>query len=508
MARTKPRLYRGFRDVFAADVLARNRMINTVRQVYERYGFVPLETPAIEYVEVLGKFLPESTQPDGGIFSLHNEDEEWIALRYDLTAPLSRVVSMYPELPRPFRRYQVGPVYRFEKPGPGRFREFYQFDFDSVGVPRADADAEICCVMADTLEAVGIQRGDYIIKVNDRKILNGILELTGYNNLDKIVEGDIPIGPAKGKPYRRQITSDDIFRAIDKLDKVGIEGVELLLTGGRLDESGDYTPGCELSDDALEKILGYLNAKKDSRKEVCDLLAETIGDSEIGKEGVEELRTIDSHLTALGYDESRVIFDPTVVRGLSYYTGPVFEGELTFEVTDESGNSKSFGSVFGGGRYDDLVKRFTGQMIPATGASIGVDRLLAALKHLGRIDTKSSTAHVLVTVMDKNFRTEYHKLAHSLRQQGINTEVYMAGGNIGKQLKYADKANIPIAIIAGDREFEDGKLQIKDLWLGRDLSEEVEDRETWRTERPAQFEINADELLENVKTILNQYKLL
>ena len=502
MNRPKPRLYRGFRDIFSADLKMRNRMIDQIRAVYELYGYIPLETPAVEYVDVLGKFLPESDQPEGGIFSFKNEDREWVALRYDLTAPLSRVVAHYKDIKRPYRRYQIGPVYRLEKPGPGRFREFYQFDFDSVGTSSMAADAEVCCVMCDALEAVGIDRGQYVIRVNNRKVLNGVLDAMGLGDFRQINT----YVDSHGIRVEKEISTLDIFRSIDKLDKIGVNGVIDLLTNGRMDPSGDFTPGLELDDAAVTAIETYLNTRAENRSLVCGKLLEQVGESKVGCEGVKELTEIDSQLASLGYDEDRVIFDPTVVRGLDYYTGPVFEGELTFKVVDDKGISKSFGSVFGGGRYDDLVERFTGQKVPATGASIGVDRLLAALKHLGRVKDRLSTAQVLVTVMDSRYIDDYQVIAQELRQVGINTELFVGKGNIGRQLKYADSLNIPIAVIAGEDEFAVGELQIKDLWLGSELSEEILDRETWRKDRPAQFAIQRSDLVSEVRAILTRYK--
>ncbi len=496
----KPRLYKGFRDTFTTDVIARNDMIDKVRTVYERYGFSPLETPMVEYVEMLGKFLPESDQPDGGIFSFRSEDDEWLALRYDLTAPLSRVVAQYKELKRPYKRYQVGPVYRFEKPGPGRFREFYQFDFDTVGSSSISSDVEVCCIMCDTLEAVGIERGQYLIKVNNRKILNGVLETLNLNTLKKTISGKDP----NGKSYKREVSWSDIFRSVDKLEKIGVNGVRDLLTKGRMDDSGAFTPGLELADSEVETIERYLNCKGKSRTETCDLLKDLVGESSIGNSGINDLLEIDKQLSNLGYNNDRVIFDPMIVRGLSYYTGPVFEGELTFEVKDKKGKSKSFGSVFGGGRYDDLVERFTGQKVPATGASIGVDRLLAALKHLGRIKEVTSTAKVLVTVMDKSYLQKYQLIAQELRQSGINVDLFTGNGNIGKQLKYADALNIPVVIIAGEDEFNSDQLQIKDLALGSKLSEEVLEREQWRKERPAQFAVKRGDIVDEISSLLRK----
>lgn len=493
----KPRLYKGFRDIFAGDLIARNEMIEKIRAVYERYGFAPLETPAIEYVDVLGKFLPEADQPEGGIFSFKNEDKEWIALRYDLTAPLSRIVSQYQELQKPFRRYQVGPVWRFEKPGPGRFREFYQFDFDTVGTASMAADTEVCCVMADTLESLGIARGQYLVKVNNRKVLNGVLDAAGLLNYSKEIE----YRSHTGDMVKKIMTYHDVLRAIDKLDKVGIPGVRELLTRGRKDPSGDFTPGCALDDSGVRQIESYLNLTVTTRRSLCEQLQVIVKASPVGNEGIKELLDIDAQLSALGYDEQRVIFDPTVVRGLAYYTGPVFEGTLTFEIKDEDGTVKSFGSVFGGGRYDDLVERFTGQKVPATGASIGVDRLLAALKHLGRIREHKSTAQVLVTVMDQKRIADYQLIAAELRRNNINAELFMGKGSIGNQLKYADTCGIPLAIIAGENEFNSGTLQVKNLWLGLQLSKGV-DNETWRRDRPAQFEFPRSELIIKIRDTL------
>ncbi len=488
--RTRPRRLKGFRDITSADVLARDWMITRIREVYERYGFSPLETPALEYVDVLGKFLPEADQPDAGIFAFRDEDEEWIALRYDLTAPLSRYVAMNAELPRPFRRYQVGPVYRVEKPGPDRFREFFQFDFDSVGTNSMLADAECCMIMCDTLEALGIARGDYIVRCNDRKVLNGVLELVA--------------GGAEMAPDR----SLQVLRCIDKLDKVGLDGVKLLLGPGRKDESGAFIAGVGLEPEQVELVLGYLSISTESRTALCDGLEELVSSSAAGMEGVGELRQIDEALVGAGYGEDRVVFDPTVVRGLEYYTGPVFEGSLTFEVVDDKGVARQFGSVFGGGRYDDLVQRFTGQKVPATGASIGVDRLLAALKTLGKIDNQAAAAPVLVTRLDKALTTEYQKMASELRSGGINTELYVGNQGIGKQFKYASDSGKTVAVVMGSDEMEKGEVSIKDLRLGVELSKEIgADRKKWLEDQPAQFTTPRAEMTEAVRKVLARYTI-
>ncbi len=492
----KPRIFSGFRDVFSEDILLRQRMIDTIRRVYEKYGYLPLETPAIEYVDILGKFLPESTTPQGGVFSFRNPDlsekaqpddpNTWLALRYDLTAPLARVFAQYVDIQRPFRRYQVGPVWRYEKPGPGRFREFYQFDFDSVGTSSMAADAEICCVICDALAALGFSEGEYMVKVNNRKIMQGVLEVCGLADLE----------------ISESSQAMTVLRAIDKMDRLGLPGVIQLLGKGRRDESGDFTEGAHLENEQIAKIEQYLGSRAESRDEVCRGLFELVKDSEVGRKGVAELQEIDSFLSALGYNGKQVEFDPTIVRGLSYYTGPVFEGVLTKEIKDESGQVKQIGSVFGGGRYDDLVKRFTGQEVPATGASIGVDRLLEAMRSTDNSSCRKSTADVLVTVMDKKCMADYFKLAQEIREAGINAELYLGNGNIGKQMKYADKQEIPLAIIIGSDEFEKKEAQVKDLNLGRKLSEEILDREEWREENPAQQSISRSELISKLREML------
>jgi histidyl-tRNA synthetase len=462
-------------------------MVDTIREVYERYGFAPLETSAIEYVDALGKFLPESETPAGGIFAFKDEDNSWIALRYDLTAPLSRVFSEHQQnLPLPFRRYQVGLVWRNEKPGPGRFREFYQFDIDTVGSASMAADAEVCCVLSDSLEALQISRGDYVIRVNNRKALNGVLEIIGL-------------------PADEQ-TSLSVLRAIDKLDRLGIEGVRELLQKGRKDESGDFTEGSNLSDTQVQLIIDLLSVKEDSRAKVCDKFEELVRGSKIGEEGVTELRSIDGFLTAVGYSEDRVVFDPTVVRGLAYYTGPVFEAALTFEVTDETGQKRQFGAVAGGGRYDYLVERFIGEKVPATGASIGVDRLLAALVALGKLKATDTAVPVVVTVMDQERILDYQKITFELRRAGIPAEMYLGEGGFRQQLQYADARDSLVAVIAGSREFEAGQVSLKDLRLGRELSKQITEREAWVKGQPAQITVSLENLVTEVKAILNRYR--
>ena len=498
MRRPQPRLFKGFRDVFAADIFAKQRIVDVVRTVYERYGFLPLETPSIEFVDVLGKFLPESNTPEGGIFAFRNPElgpnvpaddpNAWLALRYDLTASLARVVAAYAELKRPFRRYQLGYAWRMEKPGPGRFREFLQFDFDSVGVSGMAADAEACCVICDAFAALGFARGDYVVKVNNRKIIQGVLEHCGFTELD-ITAADSRAGT--------------VVRAMDKLERLGMDGVRELLGTGRRDATSDFTAGANLDAAQIERIEEYLSAQVTSRAGFCDSVAKLVAGSLLGEEGVAELRQNDELLSALGYSEERVVFDPSIIRGMSYYTGPVYEGVLTREIVDEDGQVKQFGSVFGGGRYDNLVERFTGQKVPATGASVGVDRLAEAAKLLPQSRAaRGCTADVLVTVMDKQRLADYFAMAQALRAAGINTELFLGSGGIGAQMKYADKLGIPLALIAGGDEFAAGVWQVKDLRLGRELSAQVESREEWRKGQPAQQSVPAGEVIEKIKASL------
>ncbi|EEW26274.1 histidine--tRNA ligase [Rhodobacter ferrooxidans] len=475
---------KGFRDYFGAEVTERKAMLDRIAEVYHRYGFDPLETSAVETVEALGKFLPDVDRPNEGVFAWQDEDADWLALRYDLTAPLARVAAQYRnELPSPYRRYAMGPVWRNEKPGPGRFRQFYQCDADTVGSASVAADAEICAMLADALEVVGIPRGDYVVRVNNRKVLNGVMESIG------LTEDDAE-------------TREAVLRTIDKFDKVGREGVLQLLTNGRLDASGAFIKGVGLSNEQAEIVHLFLVSKGEDGNQSLELLSQLIGSSAAGQEGIEELETIASLLAAQGYGPDRIVIDPSVVRGLGYYTGPVFEAELTFEILDEKGRKRQFGSVAGGGRYDGLVERFTGQKVPATGVSIGVDRLLAALRAKGRLEA-GSAGPVVVTVMDRDRMADYMAMVSDLRNAGIRAEVYLGNPkNFGNQLKYADKRGSPIAVIQGGNEAEKGVVILKDLILGAKIAQSAT-LEEWK-DRPAQMEVPRADLVAAVRRMLAQ----
>lgn len=480
---------KGFRDYFGAEVTERKAMLDAITGVYHRYGFDPLETSAVETVEALGKFLPDVDRPNAGVFGWQEEDADWLALRYDLTAPLARVAAQYRnDLPSPYRRYAMGPVWRNEKPGPGRFRQFYQCDADTVGASSVAADAEICAMLSDALEVVGIPRGDYVVKINNRKVLNGVMEVAGV--LD-------PSDLSKFEDER-----GIVLRAIDKMDRLGEAGVRALLGEGRRDESGDVTAGAGLTEAQADVVMGFVSAKRDSGAQTVARLRELVAASAIGLEGVDELETIAALLAAQGYGSDRIVIDPGVVRGLGYYTGPVYEAELTFEILDEKGRKRQFGSVAGGGRYDDLVKRFTGQAVPATGVSIGVDRLLAALRAKGRAGAEVA-GPVVVTVMDRDRMADYMAMVGELRAAGIRAETYLGNPkNFGNQLKYADKRGAPIAVIQGGNEAEAGVVILKDLILGAKIAQSAT-LEEWK-DRPAQVEVARADLVAAVQRMLAQ----
>jgi histidyl-tRNA synthetase len=479
-SRPKARLAKGFRDIEAPELKALNDMTGKIRDVYERYGFEALETPAIEYTDALGKFLPDQDRPNAGVFSFQDEDEQWMSLRYDLTAPLARYVAQnFQNLPKPFRRYAFGNVYRNEKPGPGRFRQFMQFDADTVGAKSIAADAELCMLAADTLEALGVKRGDYKIKVSSRKLLDGLLSAAGLDGEDNA---------------GRRLT---VLRAVDKLDRLGIEGVSQLLGKGRKDDSGDFTKGADLTPAQTMEVIGFLEKPIAAN-----------ADNPAFKEGIDDLLQLQQICLAAGYDENRISLDQTVVRGLEYYTGPVFEAELTFEVKGDDGKPVRFGSVGGGGRYDDLIARFTGQQVAATGFSIGVSRLQAALS---LINEKKPQAHgpVVVLVMDKDADSVavYQKMTQALRNAGIRAEMYLGNAkSFGDQIKYADKRNSPCVIIQGSDERAKGEVTIKDLIEGAKAAAAIKDNKEWKESRPAQFSVPQAHLVQEVHNLIKRHQ--
>jgi histidyl-tRNA synthetase len=462
----EPRVSRGLRDLLPDQMLARQSMIDTIRRVYELYGFVPLSTPAIEYLDVLSGSAGQEAQQS--IFRVTNPENEALGLRFDLTVPLARVIAQYTDLPRPFRRYQVSPVWRADKPDKGRFREFTQFDLDSVGTESEVADTEVLAGMADTLDALGV--GRYLVRFSSRAVLNLLLDYAGISAEQGV----------------------DVFRVLDKLDKVGIEKVRLELMQGYKDESGDTIRGVGLAREQVEKIDRFL-AIRGTRREVIAQLRELFAG--LTMDAVDGVERISNHLYALGYGDDRVALDLSIARGLAYYTGPVFEAILL--------DAPAFGSVFGGGRYDGLVKRFTGQAIPAVGASIGVDRLLAALDHLGRIDKRKATARVLVTFMDAALTDDYLQMTWELRRAGIPTELYIGTAKgPGKQLKYADQYDIPLAILYGSNEKQQGVVTVKNMAVGRAKAGQLGARSEWIAQRPGQTTIPRASLVEGIRALL------
>jgi histidyl-tRNA synthetase len=473
---------RGFADKRAADLRAERAILDAVSKVYERYGFEALDTGAFEYADALGKFLPDSDRPNEGVFALQDDDEQWMALRYDLTAPLARFAAEHWEtLPKPFRRYAFGPVWRNEKPGPGRFRQFIQCDADTVGSARPEADAEMIAMAAEGFEAAGLARDAYVVKINNRKLLNGLLASLGVD---------------------RDGQKLAVLRAVDKLDRLGSDGVRLLLGEGRKDESGAFTPGAGLAPRGVEAVLDFVSADAGATREgTLHRIADIIGGSAEGDQGLEELSRINTALAGLGVDEARAVFSPSVVRGLEYYTGAVFEAEvaLTRPGSDELVN---VGSVGGGGRYDDLIARFTGQPIPATGFSFGVSRLATALRLAGKEAASAARGPVVVIVFDQNQMTDYLAAAGELRAAGVAAEVYLGASGMKAQMKYADRRLSPAAVIIGEDERARGEVTIKDLDLGRALSAKVSDNKAWREERPGQMTVPRGQMVAAIRQII------
>ncbi|MFL5046251.1 MAG: histidine--tRNA ligase [Xanthobacteraceae bacterium] len=485
--RPKARLPRGFSDRGAADIAATRRMIEQIQAVFERYGFEPVETPAIEYTDALGKFLPDQDRPNEGVFSFQDDDEQWLSLRYDLTAPLARYVAEnFDSLPKPYRSYRFGWVFRNEKPGPGRYRQFMQFDADTVGSASPAADAEMCMMAADTMEALGIPRGSYVVKVNNRKVLDGVMETIGLSG---------------GSNDAKRLT---VLRAMDKFDRLGDLGVRQLLGKGRKDESGDFTRGAELDAASIETIMSVFEPVADVREKLAQIDIR-LRDSKIGQQGGKELEEIATLVASSGYGDGRITIDPSVVRGLEYYTGPVYEVELTFEIKDDDGRPVRFGSVGGGGRYDGLIGRFRGDDVPATGFSIGVSRLQAALTHLGKLDAAPAPGPVVVTVFDRDRIADYQRMVQQLRAAGIRAELYLGGGRMGPQMKYADKRRSPCVIIQGGDEKAKGEVQIKDLIEGAKAAAAIASNQEWRETRPAQFAVPEEKIVEAVREVLARH---
>ena len=509
--RLKARLPRGLGDRGPADLAATHRMLEAIRATFELYGFEAVETPFIEYTDALGKFLPDQDRPNEGVFSFQDDDEQWLSLRYDLTAPLARYVAEnFDALPKPYRSYRFGWVFRNEKPGPGRFRQFMQFDADTVGSGSVAADAEMCMMAADTLERVGIPRGDYVIKVNNRKVLDGVMEAIGLGGEDKA---------------RQRLT---VLRAIDKLDRLGAEGVRQLLGEGRKDESGDFTKGAGLDPKSIDGVLGFV-AQPEHMEPIAfppragdglhgravlpdyagtlDLWSDLVRGT-VGEEGIAELRTMAALLDAAKYRD-RIAITAETVRGLEYYTGPVYEAELTFTVTGDDGRPVRFGSVGGGGRYDGLIGRFRSEPVPATGFSIGVSRLLAALQAVKSplVTGTDAPGPVVVLVMDRERIADYQRMVARLRHPDdggppIRAELYLGGAGMKAQMKYADRRKSPCVVIQGSDERARGEVQIKDLALGAALAAGRDRADYLDKQAEAQMSVPESDLVPALRKIL------
>jgi len=470
----EPRILRGLRDLFSEQMHARQWIIDTVRGVYERYGYVPLGTPAVEFLDVLLGTAGEES--DKQLFEVKGPEEERLGLRFDQTVSLARVVAQYPDLPRPFRRYQVAPVWRCDNPYEkrGRFREFIQFDIDAVGVESEIADLEMITAMCDVMVALGT--GPYRVRVSSRRVLNLLLAFAGIE-LER---------------------GHDVFRVLDKLDKLGHQKVRQELTTGYKDESGSTIPGLGLSEDQVDRIDAFLAIRAETREGALAQVGSLFQDVPNVATELEPLARLSRQLTSLGYGDDCVQFDLSIARGLAYYTGTVFETELL--------DLPEFGSVCSGGRYDDLVLRFLGERVPAVGTSVGVDRMLVALTELGRIPNtakKKATAQVLVTVFDKALLDEYVAMTYELRRAGINAELYLGTEKRGgKQLKYGDHYEVPVLVGCGGDEHARGEVQLKDMSVGRQRTAQVADRGQWKAERPGQFNVPRAELVAAVQKLL------
>ena len=453
----KAQLPKGFRDNSEDSIDIRNQVINIIRNECEQFGFKNIETPALEYTEALGKFLPDVDRPTGGVFSFQDDDGQWLSMRYDLTAPLARYVAEnYQFIPKPFKRYQFGSVWRNEKPGPGRYREFIQFDADAIGISNNYIDAELCVIVARIFKKIGFSENEYKIKYSSRII---------WENLFKQIEIE-----------DMQIPS--VLRAVDKLDRVGINGVKDLLLKGREDQSGDFMEGVNLKNDQVNKILDFISNKNSKD---------------------DQLSSFEEYLQ--NYKDLPFEFDPTVVRGLEYYTGLVFEVELTTKVVNDKGKEVIFGSVAGGGRYDKLIARFGKEDVPATGISIGIDRLIYAIEQFDKIQSNKKPLIIIANLIPEQI-SNYLSIAEVVRDEGYACEIFYGSNNLSKQLKYSDKRKASLVIIIGEDEIKNKTISIKNLIVGKELSKNIDSREEWKELKAGQFIINKDDLIAELKKIL------
>lgn len=484
-ALVEPQTLKGFQDLLPQDMILRNRVVRTITDVYERYGFLPIDTPVLEHLATLVGVGGE--EANKSMFRLESPEEEPVAMRFDLTVPFARLIAQYPvELPLPFRRYHVGPVFRADKPGPGRFRQFTQLDIDAAGSANVAVDAEIVAAMCDAMRAVGLGgEGEtptqFQVRINNRRLVDALLEDAGITSRD---------------------TAIHVLRVVDKLAKVGVDNVRKELGEGRIDESGDKIRGVKLAADVIDKVLAFIALTGGTRNEVTDRVAATLSQSETAKAAIQQMQELAAALDGLKVPEHEAIFDPSLTRGLDYYTGPVFEAWLP--------GAPEFGSIMGGGRYDGLVNRFSNKSIPSTGASIGLDRFLAAVRHLGVLKPVNTNVKVLIVQFPGMPVGELLAVAAELRRENVPTQIYfkpdvegLSKANMKAQLAYANAAGIPVAVIIGEDELKNGVVSIKDLNAGMTQRSDITDRDAYKAAgKTGQYTVPRGELVKTVNEIL------
>ncbi len=418
--KVRPRLPRGMRDILPQKMILRQYVIEVVRRIFEQFGYEPLSTPAVELRDTLkGKYGPDAERL---IYDVsHEGGKEMLALRYDLSVPLSRVIAMHPDLQKPFRRYQISPVWRGERPGRGRYREFYQCDVDIVGTASMLADAELLNITYEILTSLGFQ--EFVMKINNRKILTGIGQFAG------VAQGLL----------------GGLYRSIDKLEKIGREGVKKELRDNRI------------PDDVIEKLLELLQVTGDDRAVLAELKGR-LAEYPIAQEGIIELEDMLRYLEDSGIPQERCQVDFSMVRGLDYYTGPIYETVV---------QEPRIGSISGGGRYDELIGMFTDRSYPATGTSFGIERMVEVMEELDMFPPEigATISQVLVTVFDEAQLSASLQVANELRRAELNTELYFENDPLGDQIRYALKKGIPFVVIVGPDELAAGQVTIRNLPL-------------------------------------------
>ncbi len=420
MSVIKPQIPKGFRDFLPAQNIIRQGIIDVVRTTFETFGFEPLGTPCIEYAETLeGKYGEEGERL---IYKFEDRGGRNVALRYDLTIPLCRVISLYPEIVKPFKCYQIAPVWRADKPQKGRYREFYQCDIDIIGSDSMMADAELIVIIYRVLSKLGFK--DFTIRINNRKLLNALAIKAGITD-------------AEGAAF---------LRTLDKLDKIGTEGVRSELT-----DKG-------FTNTAIDNVLGIFNSEWQERTIPLDEIKELIKGIAIGEQGVNELLIIQKALKAQTVPEDCYCFDLTLARGLDYYTGPVFETVI---------KTPKVGSITGGGRYDNLIGLFSKTPFPATGTSFGLERLVAVAEEMEKDARTNTRTQVLVAFFDEALMDETLKIAQMMRNEGLRTEVYFAAEKLKKQLSYAAQKGIPLVVLLGPDEIAGGTVMLRNMLIGR-----------------------------------------